>query len=460
MTSCAVPLLAFLLLLFMTPVAEAGHKWICSGDTAYHWSSTSVTVQPADEQTASGGLGRDEDDYHVAYDNAVLLWDSTSMSLSYSSSGDVELFYDTYGANGWLGLATISPSNCVIQSATAQLNDTYLGNGSYSQTAVDHVACQEVGHTFGLDHNRNANDTCMNDTILTAGNQINQHDEDTLFCIYNTCNQSPNAFLSWNNPYGLRVDFDASGSSDPDGSIVAYHWDFDDGYTTTTSGPKISHTYASEGNKFPTVTVEDDDGATDTDFAYVNLCGGSGFICTESTAGSLAPTASAKGEAEVLGSVTWLVEAGSAGELTAAADLVVVARAVAQQPGRVAGDDGGEVPFTLHGFVIDEVVKGQPEGRTLLVERTGGLLPDGRRMVVDDGGSFEPQKTYLLFLERKESHLYYQINPQGRYEVDHDVLRGVDIEDPVVRSLHGKSLRDAVDQLRSELRQATPRRPR
>lgn len=134
------------------------------------------------------------------------------MDLSYSGTGDLELFYDTYGNNGWLGLATIVPSNCVIQSATAQLNDSYLGNGSYSQTAVDHVACQEVGHTFGLDHNRSANDTCMNDQILSAGNQINQHDRDTLFCIYNTCNEPPNAILDWSNPYGLRVDFDASSS--------------------------------------------------------------------------------------------------------------------------------------------------------------------------------------------------------------------------------------------------------
>ena len=46
------------------------------------------------------------------------------------------------------------------------------------------VACQEVGHTFGLDHNHNATDTCMNDWILTAGNQINEHDRYQLSLIY------------------------------------------------------------------------------------------------------------------------------------------------------------------------------------------------------------------------------------------------------------------------------------
>jgi len=43
---------------------------------------------------------------------------------------------------------------------------------------------------------------------------------------------------------GQVVHFDASGSSDPDGFIVSYHWDFGDG--TNTTGIEADHALASE----------------------------------------------------------------------------------------------------------------------------------------------------------------------------------------------------------------------
>lgn len=250
--------------------AWAGHEWTCTGNTAYHWASSSVSIVPATEENPAGSIGRPESDYHSAYDNAVLLWNTTTMNLSYSSNGDLSLFYDTYGTNGWLGLATIYPSGCVIQAAMAQLNDTYLA--SYSQTAVDHVACQEIGHTFGLDHNRGSSTTCMNDLITSAGNSINQHDRDTLYCIYNVCNQPPVASFTWSNPYSTQVDFNASASYDPDGSIVSYYWDFDDGYTTTTTSPTVTHWYNTQASYYVMLRVTDNQGATSTTYRAITLC--------------------------------------------------------------------------------------------------------------------------------------------------------------------------------------------
>ncbi|MEM2002760.1 MAG: CARDB domain-containing protein, partial [Candidatus Methanomethylicaceae archaeon] len=80
-------------------------------------------------------------------------------------------------------------------------------------------------------------------------------------------NKPPVANLRANPTKGdapLLVRFDASGSFDPDGRIVAYHWTFGDNHTATTSQPYIEHTYTGEGTYLAAVKVEDDRGAFST----------------------------------------------------------------------------------------------------------------------------------------------------------------------------------------------------
>ncbi len=60
----------------------------------------------------------------------------------------------------------------------------------------------------------------------------------------------------------LSASFDATGSTDADGTIASYAWDFSDG--TTATGPSPTHVFGAAGTYPVVLTVTDDDGATGT----------------------------------------------------------------------------------------------------------------------------------------------------------------------------------------------------
>jgi len=79
-----------------------------------------------------------------------------------------------------------------------------------------------------------------------------------------TLNQSPTASFTADPTLGvvpLEVAFNASNSSDSDGSITSYEWDFKDG--STGNGETANHTFSSIGSYNVELTVTDNDGATD-----------------------------------------------------------------------------------------------------------------------------------------------------------------------------------------------------
>ena len=68
---------------------------------------------------------------------------------------------------------------------------------------------------------------------------------------------------------GANVNFDGSGSSDSDGTIISYEWEFGD--SGSASGVTASHVYADNGTYTVTLMVTDNNGATDTDTTTVTI---------------------------------------------------------------------------------------------------------------------------------------------------------------------------------------------
>lgn len=79
-------------------------------------------------------------------------------------------------------------------------------------------------------------------------------------------NEAPTAQIEVDQDDNARFTFDASTSSDPDGTIVSYNWDFGD--ETTGDGETVTHRYELSGDEAETfsvtLSVTDDDGATGT----------------------------------------------------------------------------------------------------------------------------------------------------------------------------------------------------
>jgi PKD repeat protein len=77
-----------------------------------------------------------------------------------------------------------------------------------------------------------------------------------------------------NGPYSgkrnVPITFSSMNSTDPDGNIVSYSWDFGDG-TPPSNLPNPSHIYTSTGNFTAVLTVTDNNSATDADVAVVTV---------------------------------------------------------------------------------------------------------------------------------------------------------------------------------------------
>ncbi|MBI5817179.1 MAG: hypothetical protein HZB09_02010 [Candidatus Yonathbacteria bacterium] len=179
-------------------VASANHTW---GN--YHWARTAnpFTLKLGNNVSSAWNMNllTASNDWSLSSMlDANIVPGLTDGRRCRATNGRVEVCNSKYGNNGWLGIASIWVNGDHITKGTVKLNDTYFNTAAYNTPAWrQFVACQEIGHAFGLDHQdvnfSNANlGTCMdytNDPDGTLYGQLdnqhpNQHDYDELGVVY------------------------------------------------------------------------------------------------------------------------------------------------------------------------------------------------------------------------------------------------------------------------------------
>lgn len=176
------PVLAAVVAVFgFAAIASASHSW---GN--YHWARTAnpFTLKLGDNVSSvwDGHLSLASKDWSTStvLDTTVVAGSTTGRRCR-ATNGRVEVCNAKYGNNGWLGIAQIWVSGSHITQGVVKLNDTYFGSAPYNTAPWRQmVMCQEIGHTFGLDHQDENFDnpnlgTCMDYTSDPDGPLSNEH---------------------------------------------------------------------------------------------------------------------------------------------------------------------------------------------------------------------------------------------------------------------------------------------
>ena len=192
------PLILLLLIFAISGSSMADHSW-----GKYKWKPSNIpfnlNLGNNVDSIWEGYLGSVSTDWSVStvLDTTVISGSTDPISCN-PQSGNVQVCNAAYGDTGWLGLAQIYGRGTSITAGVAKVNDTYFSTAYYNTLAWRRmVMCQEIAHTFGLDHQDETFDnvnlgTCMDYTDDPDGSidgessnvYPNQHDYDQLETIY------------------------------------------------------------------------------------------------------------------------------------------------------------------------------------------------------------------------------------------------------------------------------------
>ncbi len=148
---------------------------------------------------------------------------------------------------------TCTVNVCTFDGATSTDSD-----GSVAAYAWD-FGDGETGTGSSPEHTYRSGGT-FNVTLTVTDDRVGSHAISHDVVVADPPNVAPSAAASGACTL-LDCTFDGGSSFDSDGDIVSYEWNFDDG--TTGTGPVPTHSYTAGGVYDVTLTVTDDDGATD-----------------------------------------------------------------------------------------------------------------------------------------------------------------------------------------------------
>jgi len=310
------------------------HEATHNSDNTYHEISENNRIQGG-----SGKAGLDIT-YNILISSGTAAPYNLYIESYYSDSGDSYIVsYTVNGGGGESSIITLSPSETTLNyqisgvsagdTVNVNIKDTsQTPNEAVGTVYIDHLYIESAGSGGGTDDNKLTWDASTDDGAgaddvtnynvyrsddgatwsskgtVTADNSesysyvdsgagtadatqwwymVRAEDSSGLESTDSNSAQEP---TTSNNPPTADFTYTTSeltayftdASSDSDGSIISWSWDFEDGATSTAQNP--THTYSSAGTYTVYLTVTDDDGATDTTSQSVTVTSGSGITLT------------------------------------------------------------------------------------------------------------------------------------------------------------------------------------
>lgn len=239
-----------------------------TGITEYNWGAEGHINGATTQADILGIFGRENLDMATRWtrpDPATPTYKAIKMYRNYdgnkSAFGETSVAASVPNPDNLSSFAAVRSSDGAL---TVMVVSKYLTGNTATNINLANFAASGKAEVWQL---TSANAISRQTDVNFSGNSLNitvpAQSVTLLVILPSRGNQPPVASAvasPTSGPAPLLVNFNGSGSSDPDGTISSYAWDFGDG--SSASGSSVSHTYNTPGNYMARLTVTDDRGAT------------------------------------------------------------------------------------------------------------------------------------------------------------------------------------------------------
>jgi PKD repeat protein len=225
---------------------DGGGSWASDGIVAYRWDF-------GDGTSASG----------ITASHGYAAKGSYRVTLTVTDSGGLT------GANAQTVATTDIPPTARFSFSCTGLTCSFDGGASADPDGTIRQYYWSFGDGYGALGSSSAQNTYPQAGSYTVRLEVVDDaglaavSDQTVTVVGTSTNVPPTASFSYSCS-SLTCHFDGSGSSDSDGTIVAYQWDFGDHSGASTSTPTIDHSYPQAGSYSVTLTVTDNGKASAT----------------------------------------------------------------------------------------------------------------------------------------------------------------------------------------------------